>query len=162
MVVEMTPTNDGSLRGDHDNPIIAAASKSKRDLEHTLAQPNRRLSAIPGVAIFANPSFRSVEGGGGGATASDLYLGDHVDVEVEETGNDDLSDEEEGMPVGGREWSTNVPARRSTINILAPSNTGVGTDARAAEDIEAQGTARSPSNDPRTAVVTRRFSTPLL
>jgi hypothetical protein len=77
-------------------------------------------------------------------------------------GNDDLSDEEEGMPVGGREWSTNVPARRSTINILAPSNTGVGTDARAAEDIEAQGAARSPSNDPRTAVVTRRFSTQLL
>ena len=159
MVLEMTSTNDGSLRGDHDNPIIAAASKSKRDLEHTLAQPNRRMSAIPGVAIFANPSFRSGEGG---ATASDLDLGDHVDVEVEETGNDDLSDEEGGMPVGGREWSTNVPARRSTINILAPSNTGVGADARAEEDIEAQGAARSPSNDPRTAVVTRRFSTQLL
>ena len=85
-----------------------------------------------------------------------------MDVEVEETGNDDLSDEEGGMPVEGREWSTNVPARRSTINILAPNNTGAGTDTRAAEDIEAQGAARSSSNGPRTAVVTRRFSTQLL
>ena len=74
-----------------------------------------------------------------------------MDVEVEDMRNDDLSDEEGDMPVGGREWSINVPARRSTINILAPSNTGVGTDARSAED-----------NDPRTAVVTRRFSTQLL
>ena len=86
-----------------------------------------------------------------------------MDVEVEETGDDDPSDEE-GVPVGRREWSTNVPARCSTTNILGPGNADVEADARAAEDIvvEARRAARSPSNDPRTAVVTRRFSTQLL
>ena len=159
--LEMTSTQDSDFG--QVNPIIAAASKSKRDHGHTIDQANRRLSAIQGVTIFTNPSFRSGGGGGGGGvTASDLDLGDHVDVEVEETGKDDLSDEEEDTSIGGREWSTNVPARRSTINILVPGNTDDGADARAAEDIEAHGAARSPSNDPRTAVVTRRFSTQLL
>jgi len=81
----------------------------------------------------------------------DLDLTDHVDVEVEDDG--ELSDDEKSdygrTSIGGREWSNNTPARRSTINIL-----GTKQDVRAA-DVEAQGPSTASSRS--RGVVTRRF-----
>ena len=104
MTLEMTSTNDGPLRIDQENPIIAATRKAAQG---------------EGPGTRGNQS-KAAE------ARTHLDLGDHINIHVveseggaaEDRSDDEVEGSEGRVSIGGVDWSVKKPSRRSTIKVF--------------------------------------------
>ena len=134
MTLEMTSTNDGPLRIDQENPIIAATRKAAQG---------------EGPGTRGNQS-KAAE------ARTHLDLGDHINIHVveseggaaEDRSDDEVEGSEGRVSIGGVDWSVKKPSRRSTITVFEQADVGELRDGTSQG--ETVSPARLPGGGPRT------------